>query len=119
MLHKDDFVSIRANWEPKSINLSETAAALILLPESFVFVDDNPAERAIIEAQVPGAAVPVMDSVEKYIQAIDKSGFFEVTSLSQDDLKRTEMYRENARRSQLHASFSDTDAVWKALRQIR
>ena len=107
VLHKDDFVSIRANWEPKSINLSETAAALNLLPESFVFVDDNPAERAIIEAQVPGAAVPVMDSVEKYIQAIDKSGFFEVTSLSQDDLKRTEMYRENARRSQLQASFTD------------
>lgn len=107
VLHKDDFVSIRANWEPKSINLSETAAALNLLPESFVFVDDNPAERAIIEAQVPGAAVPVMDSVEKYIQAIDKSGFFEVTSLSQDDLKRTEMYRENAQRSQLQASFTD------------
>ena len=115
VLHKDDFVSIRANWEPKSINLSETAAALNLLPESFVFVDDNPAERAIIEAQVPGAAVPVMDSVEKYIQAIDKSGFFEVTSLSQDDLKRTEMYRENARRSQLQASFTDYGEYLRSL----
>ena len=115
MLHKDDFVSIRANWEPKSINLSETAAALNLLPESFVFVDDNPAERAIIEAQVPGAAVPVMDSVEKYIQAIDKSGFFEVTSLSQDDLKRTEMYRENAQRSQLHKDIPSANKLFLIL----
>ena len=34
------------------MNITETAQELTLLPESFVFVDDNPAERAIIEEQV-------------------------------------------------------------------
>lgn len=42
-------MSFKANWKPKNENLSETASELALLPESFVFVDDNPAERAIIE----------------------------------------------------------------------
>lgn len=107
ILRKDDFVNIKANWDPKSINLTETAQVLTLLPESFVFVDDNPAERAIIEEQISGVAIPEIEGVEHYIQVIDKSGFFEVTSLSRDDLKRTEMYQENAKRSQLRASFID------------
>lgn len=115
ILHKEDFVVIKANWQPKSQNLLETAQELSLLPESFVFVDDNPAERAIIEAQIPGAAVPKMERVEQYIQVLDRSGFFEVTTLSQDDLKRTEMYRENAQRSQLQAAFSDYSEYLRSL----
>lgn len=115
VLKRDDFVSFKANWNPKSINLSETASEMTLLPESFVFVDDNPAERAIIEDQLPGVAIPQIDGVEHYIQTIDKSGFFEVTALSQDDLKRNEMYQENAKRSQLQASFSNYEDYLKSL----
>lgn len=91
ILGPDDFISIKANWEPKSVNLVQMAQELSLLPESFVFVDDNPAERAIIRQQVPGVAVPELDTVEHYIQVIDRSGLFEATSLSSDDLKRSEM----------------------------
>ena len=115
VLHKDDFVNIKANWNPKSINLTETAQEMNLLPESYVFVDDNPAERAIISEQIPGAAVPEIDEVEHYIQTIDKSGFFEITSLSQDDLKRPEMYLDNAKRSQLQASFANYEDYLKSL----
>ncbi|MBQ9391572.1 MAG: HAD-IIIC family phosphatase, partial [Lachnospiraceae bacterium] len=105
ILKKDDFVSFKANWNPKSQNLSDTANDMTLLPESFVFVDDNPAERAIIEGEYPGTAVPDIESVEHYIQVIDKSGFFEVTNISSDDLKRNEMYQENAKRRKMQSSF--------------
>ncbi|MBQ6128930.1 MAG: HAD family hydrolase, partial [Lachnospiraceae bacterium] len=87
--------------------LVDTAAELNLLPESFVFVDDNPAEREIIRAQVPGAAVPEIGNVEDYIRAIDHAGYFEVTNLSADDAKRNEMYKANAQRAALEATFSD------------
>ena len=106
ILRTEDFVSMKANWNPKDRNLVETAEELNLLPESFVFVDDNPSERAIVSAQVPGAAVPDMGRVERYVQILDKSGFFEVTSLSEDDLKRTKMYQENRKRSQMQAAFA-------------
>ncbi len=115
ILRKEDFVNIKANWNPKNINLAETAQEMALLPESFVFVDDNPAERAIIEAQMPGVAIPRIDGVEHYIQTIDKSGFFEVTAMSQDDLKRTEMYQENAKRSQSQAAFTNYEDYLKSL----
>ena len=107
ILKPDDFVVIKANWDPKSKNLADTAAELNLLPESFVFVDDNPAEREIIKAQIPGAAVPDIGNVENYIRAIDHAGYFEVTNLSADDAKRNEMYKANAQRAALQASFSD------------
>ena len=106
-LRPDDFVVIKANWDPKSKNLADTAAELNLLPESFVFVDDNPAEREIIRAQIPGAAVPEIGNVEDYIRAIDHAGYFEVTNLSADDAKRNEMYRANAQRAALQATFAD------------
>lgn len=107
VLSPDDFVSIKANWNPKSANLAETAREMSLLPESYVFVDDNPAERAIIEEQVPGVAVPQIDRPEHYIRVIDRSGFFETTSLSQDDFKRTDMYKENIKRNHMLEPFSD------------
>lgn len=115
VLKKEDFISFKANWNPKSMNLSETASELTLLPESFVFVDDNPAERAIIEDQLKGVAIPQIEGVEHYIQTIDKAGFFEVTTLSGDDLKRNAMYQENAKRQQLQASFSNYEDYLKSL----
>lgn len=107
VLNADDFIVIKANWDPKSKNIVDTANELTLLPDSFVFVDDNPAEREIIRSQVPAVAVPEIGQVENYIRAIDHAGYFEVTNLSADDAKRNEMYKANAERAALESSFTD------------
>ncbi len=109
VLTEEDFISIKANWRPKDQNLLETAADLSLLPESFVFADDNPAERAIIRGSLPGVAVPELSDVEQYIRIIDRSGFFEITSISEDDLERNRMYLENAKRTRLQSAFENYD----------
>ena len=107
VLQPEDFVVIKANWEPKDRNLVEIAKVLNLGADSMVFVDDNPAEQHIVREMVPGVAVPEIGNAEQYLQRLDRSGFFEVTNLSEDDLKRNEMYQENAKRSRLEASFAD------------
>ena len=107
ILKPEDFISIKANWEPKSKNLEVMAEELSLLPESFVFVDDNPAEREIVCQQIENATVPSMLKPEQYIKVLDRSGFFEVTNFSQDDLHRDEMYKKNAERRKVQASFAD------------
>lgn len=106
-LHPDDFIVIKANWNPKDQNLQQIANELNLLPESLVFVDDNPAERHIVTEQLKGVVAPEIGQVHQYIQTIDRGGYFEVTTLSVDDQKRNEMYKENAKRAQLEASFSN------------
>ena len=115
VLKEGDFVSVKANWEPKGENLVQMAEELTLLPESFVFVDDNPAEREIVRQQVPGAAVPEIGQVENYVSALDHGGWFESVRLSGDDLRRSAMYRENARRAQLQSRFTDYGAYLDSL----
>lgn len=107
ILKPDDFILIKANWEPKSRNIVEIANEMDILPDSLVFVDDNPAEREIVSMQVQGVAVPAIGMPEQYIRMLDHSGFFEVTKLSEDDTKRNEMYQANVKRKQQQQSFGD------------
>ena len=114
-LKPDDFIIIKANWEPKSKNLMDIASELNILPDSLVFVDDNPAEREIIRQQVVGTAVPEIGNPEEYIRILDHSGFFEVTRLSEDDRNRNEMYKANIMRKQQEQSFGDYKEYLKSL----
>ncbi len=115
-LKSDDFITIKANWKPKSQNLLDVAHTLSLMPDSFVFVDDNPAERDLIRQQVRNAAVPeVGDKPEGFIRAIDKMGYFEMTVVSADDAGREKMYKENAERAKAELAFSDYRAYLLSL----
>jgi FkbH-like protein len=49
----EDFVSIKINWDEKSKNIAAILAETNLLPESVVFIDDNPREIAEVRAQFP------------------------------------------------------------------
>ncbi|MBQ9644178.1 MAG: HAD-IIIC family phosphatase [Lachnospiraceae bacterium] len=115
ILKPSDFVSIRANWEPKSENLVRIAEDVNVLPESAVFADDNPAEREIVRQQVPGAAVPEIGAPEDYIRVLDHAGYFEVTSLTADDRSRSEMVRANAERKKAQSAFADYGEYLKSL----
>lgn len=109
ILGEDDFIVIKANWDQKDRNFSEIAQILNLLPESLVFIDDNPVERHLVTGQLPGVSAPEIGESHQYVLNIDRNGFFETTYFSEDDLKRNEMYQENVKRFQLEASFSDYD----------
>ncbi len=115
ILKRTDFVSFKANWNPKSQNLIESAKEINILPESFVFADDNPAEREIVRQNIPGVAIPDFTSVENYIKAIDRAGYFEITKLSKDDLDRSSMYEANAKRLESMNSFLDYGEYLKSL----
>ncbi len=107
VLKPDDMIVIKANWEPKDRNFKVIADELNLLPESLVFIDDNPAERHIVAEQLLGVAAPDIGSVQDYIKVLDRSGFFETTVVSADDAKRNEMYKQNVERTQQEAKFEN------------
>lgn len=115
VLRPDDFVAIRANWDTKDRNISDIARELNIFEDAIVFVDDNPAERAIVGSQLPSVSVPEMESVESYITTLDRNGYFEVTTFSDDDLKRNEMYKLNAARKAQQAAFGDYTEYLKSL----
>ena len=118
VLKKEDFVCFKANWEPKHLNLAAMAKEINILPESFVFVDDNPAEREIIRRELPGVSVPEMTAPEEYLTTLDRAGYFEVTTLSEDDKKRAGMYKQNAQRAALEQSFGSYEDYLKSLDMV-
>ena len=107
ILRKDDFVQIKANWNNKDDNFKEIANTLNVSPDSLVFVDDNPVERNLVTTQLQGVRAPNLTDVSSYIYNIDRSGFFENISLSEEDLKRNEMYKSNQLRASLKSEFKD------------
>lgn len=115
ILKKEDFVSIKANWMPKDVNLQTIASELSLGTDSFVFIDDNPAERMIVSENIPVVSAPDIRNVTDYIQIIDHAGYFETVSISADDRKRNAMYLENANRMNMASTFTDYGEYLKAL----
>lgn len=107
VLTPDDFISIKANWNTKDHNIEDISDEISILPDSFVFVDDNPAERNIVSAQIKGIAVPEMNSVENYIRTLDRNAYFELTSYTTDDIKRNEMYKANIERIRNEKAFTN------------
>jgi FkbH-like protein len=108
VLRLEHFSAFRANWEPKHENILAIAEELNLGADSFVFVDDNPAERAIVEAQIPGIAVPdVGGEVAKYPSIIEAGRYFESLSLRKEDLMRSNLYAENSQRAKLAQKFTN------------
>jgi FkbH-like protein len=108
ILKVEDISCFKANWNPKHENILAIARELNLGLESFVFVDDNPAERDIVAAQLPAVAVPeVGDRVAHYPAIIDQGRYFECVTLSTEDLERAALYADNARRATLKTAFAN------------
>ena len=53
----DKFAALKINWRPKVENIAEILAAVNLLPQNVLFVDDNPVERAAVRERFPGILV--------------------------------------------------------------
>jgi FkbH-like protein len=105
-----DFAAFEASWEPKSEMLRKLAARLRLGLDSFVFFDDNPAEREHIRQTLP--EVEVIDvplEPAEYTRALERSLWFESVSLTVEDRTRTEQYAAERARSESLASASMED----------
>lgn len=108
VLRLEHFSDFKANWQPKHENIISIAQKLNLSLDSFVFVDDNPAERALVEAQLPAVSVPdVGADVSKFPSIIDAGRYFETVFLGDEDLARAKLYQENAQRDRLARKFDN------------
>ena len=93
LLHEDDFAAMRVNWDAKSLNLSDVARELNVGIDSFVFVDDNPGNRAEMRASLPEVTITPFPP--------DLSLYFHSAVLTDEDRMRTAHYKaESLRRKE-------------------
>lgn len=107
VLRPDDFVAIKANWESKDLNLKAIAAELSLGADSFVFADDNPAERAIVAARCRAWPSRARRCRELYQDADHGLVILRSRLSPKRNLKKTEPYQPEGRASKAQAAFTD------------
>lgn len=66
VLKKEHFAAYRINWTDKATNIKELAAELNIGLDSFVFVDDNPTERELVNQMLPMVEVAFLDTHPEY-----------------------------------------------------
>jgi len=115
VLKADDFISFKANWEPKHKNIIDMAKELNIGLDSMVFIDDTPAEQDIVKHYIPEVSVPHINDPINTIRIIDQHGFFEKTSLSEEDQLRNKYYQQNNQRENSIKTYSDIKDYLKSL----
>jgi FkbH-like protein len=110
VLREEDFVAHRINWQDKARNVADLAAELNLGLQSVVFIDDNPVERARVREALPEVLVPEWPAdALRYPQALLELDCFDIPSVTEEDLRRSEMYRTERARSAAQADVGSLD----------
>lgn len=115
ILNKNDFISFKANWNEKYKNILEISNEINIGTDSMVFIDDNPVERDIVKNNISDISIIELTKPENYLNILDKSNFFELTILSNDDKSRNEFYKANIQRNLDSANFEDYSSYLKSL----
>ena len=98
-LTPDDFALRKIGWQPKAHSAAEAVAELDLSARSFVLLDDNPAERAMVTEAIP--QIVALDPAEPQTwQLLEMWLALPSTQQTPEAQRRTEMYREAAARRQ-------------------
>lgn len=99
LLKEHDFAIFVANWDDKASNIRHIANSLNIGLDAIVFVDDNPAERAIVRALLPEVAVPELPADPALVaDTIAAAGYFDAVHLNPEDVHRSAQYAANAMR---------------------
>jgi len=116
LLRPEHFVSTRINWHDKVSNLREIAAELNIGVESLVFVDDSP-----FECQYVREALPEVETIELpkdpsgYANIIRDIGSFDTLAFSDEDRRRSQMYRAESARVELRSSAASMEHYLRSL----
>jgi len=106
-LRLEQVVAHRINWEPKPSNVASLARALNLGLDSFVFIDDSPVECALMRAEFPQIVTLQLPREEEIESFLSHLWTFDKVAVTDEDRRRTTMYRDNAARQELEESTTD------------
>ncbi|MGN0739650.1 MAG: HAD-IIIC family phosphatase [Treponema sp.] len=118
IINENYISSYRINWNNKADNIKEIAEELNIGLDSFVFIDDNPTERELVRQTLPQVEVPEFPeqpyNLPSFVEEITEK-YFKVYSLTDEDKKKTEEYKANAKRANEQLKFTDMNSFIKSL----
>jgi FkbH-like protein len=116
ILQMDDFAAFEASWQPKAVMMDRIAQTLNLGLDSFVFFDDNPAEREHIRQTHPEVAViETPEDPAEYVRSLQAGLWFEAAALTEADQERVAQYAVERKRRELQQSFASMEDYLQSL----
>jgi FkbH-like protein len=116
VLKLDHFACTRINWQDKPTNMREIAAELNIGLDSLVFFDDCPAEQARMRQALPQVlTLAVPPEPIGYLKLLRECRAFDRLSLTAEDRRRGEMYRDQAARRQVQQSAGSVEEFLASL----
>ena len=118
-----DFAVVKINFRSKAENLAEILKEVNLRPQNAVMIDDNPVERAAVEAGLPG--VRVLGQHLYYLKRVLLwSAETQQRAITEESSRKTEMVhaqlqRETVRKSLSHEEFLQTLQLRVTLSVVR
>ena len=117
LLRLEDFISRKINWKNKATNLKTIENETNLTEGSFIFIDDNPVEREIVKGECPDVVVPDFPTDTTELLSFAESiwvDYCRPLRVLTEDLKKTEMYRNEIKRKlEMRDSFDLDDYITK------
>lgn len=107
-LKLEDFGAIRINWQPKVENMREIMAGMNVLPRNVLFVDDNPVERAAMQAAFPDMRV-IGDNVFHTRRILLLAAELQTVTVTAESAQRTQMIQAQFERESARAAVSPGD----------
>lgn len=104
VLQAEDFVARRIGWDDKVTGLAAIAAELNIGLDALAFLDDSPVECDLVRTLLPEVTVIELDHPpDSTFQPVEGHPMFERLTLTSDDRRRTDMYRQQAERRQVES----------------
>lgn len=116
LLREKHFAAIEANWNDKPANMRRIAEELKLGLDSFVFLDDNPAERDMMRQMLPEVLTLEMPANPAlYARTLRETSCFAASGLTDEDRLRGAMYAAERSRGQLRQSVATIEDFLQSL----
>ena len=101
VLRPSHFAALRINWQDKASNLISIAEELNIGLDSLVFVDDNPAECALVRSRLPEVlTVELPDDPALYRGVLLGLIAFDTLTLTDEDRERGRLYAQRRERQE-------------------
>jgi FkbH-like protein len=119
LLKRVHLANWRINWEDKVSNIQSLVNELNIGPDSFVFVDDNPAEIEWVKQSFPEVTTwQVPQDLSLYPSLLIKCGLFDTLSITDEDKNRTSMYQAETKRKEEQNKLPNYDDYLTSLKLV-
>ena len=116
ILKYKDFIVVKCNWKNKANNIIEISEELNLDLDSFVFIDDNKAERELVRSYLSGVEVPeIPENPIHFSDIVLNSFLFESTNFTREDASRNKSYLADKKRNSLKTKSVNNNEYLKSL----